>query len=457
MFTVGDKAVVLGGSIAGILTAKVLAERFRAVRVVDRDSFPAPGNGRRGVPQDRHIHALQTRGKRAIEQVFPGVTEELVGKGAHLGDWGRDATMCMSGHRLARVDAELDLLSCTRPLLEGVLRARLSDVDNVDIEEGCGAHALVTDDRGRRVTGVRVLRDRDGSAEEKIDADLVVDATGRGSRLPRWLESIDYPTPEEETTDLEVAYTSVRIPRAPEDERLAVIVSGVAPDVPRGGGAIAVEGDSWILTLGGVHGEQAPTDPGGFVDYAATLPVSDLYDLVRDRELLSEPKLMRYPTSRRRHYEELDRLPEGLVVTGDALCSFNPVYGQGMSVAAAEALALDRCLDDGVRGIGLRFLQEAMPVVDDAWSMAASGDIQYFPDRAAARPLPERLISRYQQRLLAVAAHDPMVSEAFREVMAMVARPPSLLRPGIVARVVAGARWSGEKDTTDARQQSRAA
>jgi 2-polyprenyl-6-methoxyphenol hydroxylase-like FAD-dependent oxidoreductase len=191
-----------------------------------------------------------------------------------------------------------------------------------------------------------------------------------------------------------------------------------------------------MVTLGGVLGEQAPTDPGAFVEYAATLAAPDLHELVRDREPLSEPVLMRYPTGRRRRYDRLDRFPGGLVVVGDALCSFNPVYGQGMTVAAAQAVALATCLDDGTDEIGARLFGATAEVVGDAWDLAASRDARHLPDPASPPSLPRRLIDRYQRRLLEVAVHDPEVSRAFREVMAMVSRPPALLRPRVAARVL---------------------
>jgi 2-polyprenyl-6-methoxyphenol hydroxylase-like FAD-dependent oxidoreductase len=233
---------------------------------------------------------------------------------------------------------------------------------------------------------------------------------------------------------------SCRFPGLPSDDKHVIIVGAVPPDGRRGGGAIAVEGDSWLVTLGGLGGEQAPTEPQAFIQYARTLPVSDLYDLVVDGEPLGDPVLMRYPTARRRRYDRLERFPERLVVTGDALCSFNPIYGQGMSVAAVEAVALGTCLDAGTHGIGRRFFAAVEQVVGDAWGMAASGDAEFLPEVAGRRPVPERLIGGYIVRVMQAASHDPAVSRAFREVMAMTRRPPSLLHPRLAARVLA-ATW----------------
>lgn len=433
MTYIGDRAIVLGGSIAGIFAARVLADRYREVVVVDRDRFPAAGQHRTGVPQDRHIHALQTGGKRAIDRLFPGAAEELVAVGAVSGDWGRDATMSFSGSRLRNIDAGLDLLAASRPLLEGHLRDRLRTVRGIRFRERHTVRGLVPGP-GDAIAGVRLTDNEDPGSLETLPADLVVDATGRGSRLPRWLEELGYAAPAVSETGLEVAYTTARFPRLATDQRKVILVSATAPAGRRGGGAIAIEDDQWMVTMGGVLGETAPTDVEGFIAYAATLDVPDIHELIRHREPLTEPTLMRYPTARRRRYERLDRFPQGLLVVGDTLCSFNPVYGQGMSVAAAEALALADCLDGGLVGLAGRYFRAIAPVVDDAWEMAAGSDARYVGGSGGG--LAARFLGRYRARLLRAAEHDPAVSRAFREVMAMTARPASLLHPKVAVRVL---------------------
>ena len=448
-----DHAVVLGGSMAGILAAQVLVDHYGSVTVVDRDQFPATSTHRRGVPQGRHIHALQTQGVRLIDGLFPGAIAALVEEGAVAGDWG-DATMCFGGRRLARASEGLELLGVSRPRLETHLRARLTADPRVVVRERHDVHGLVVDRRGSGcVTGVRVLPRQPGSAEEVLHADLVVDATGRASRLPHWLEATGYSAPDVEETGLEVAYTSCRYPRHPEDAAIGMVIGATPPDGRRGGGAIPVEGDAWVVTLVGVGGEHAPTDRAGFRAYAGTLPLPDLHDLVRDREPLDEPVLMRHPSSRRHRYDRLARFPDGLVVAGDALCSFNPAYGQGMTVAAMEAVALDDCLRQGQERVGPRFLDAATEIVDVSWEMGRGRDASFLPELAAQRSRAEQLLSRYQRRLLDAAVVDPVVSRAFRAVMAMVAPPQSLAHPGIAARVLTH-RWRRRRGGPAARSTS---
>lgn len=433
-----DHAIVLGASMAGVLAARVLADRYERVTLVERDHLPHPGEHRRGVPQGRHVHALLTRGAREIEELFPGATDQLVAQGAVLGVASRDMTVSLSGTQLCRTDAGLEMLSVSRPLLEGHLQTRLLDLANVSTLEGCEVHGLTANLDRTRVTGVRVLQRADDSAEEILDADLVVDATGRGSRSPTWLGSLGYPTPREEEIGIRLAYTTCEYPRRTEDEDAQIIV-GTNPPGRRGGGAIAVEGHRWVVTLAGVLGDHAPTDRRGFVEYASTLPIADIYELIRDREPLTEPVLMRYPASRRRRYDEVARFPEGFLVTGDALCNFNPIYGQGMSVAAVEAATLARCLDVGDERIGPRFFEATGTTIELAWEMAAGGDAAY-DEIEVSRPPKARLIDRYLQRLTRVAGQDPEVAAAFMRVIALVASPTTLLQPRVAWRVLGGTR-----------------
>lgn len=431
------RAVVLGGSIAGMLAARALAPHHDRVTVVERDSFPEVGRRRKGVPQDRHAHALWPRGREVMERLLPGLTDELVAQGANLGEFGRDTRMVFGGRPLAPTSTGHPMLVASRPLLEGQIRDRVLALPNVHALEACDALGIVVD--GGRVRGVRVLRRRDGAAEEVLAAEIVVDATGRQTRLPRWLEDLGLTPPEEDVSKLDVAYVSGRFAHDPDDDALANLVGGVPPHERTGGAAMAAEGDSLIVTVAGILGEVPPTDLDELVDYAATLPDPVIHDLIAGQESLAEPILMRIPPSRRRHYDRLEDLPAGLVPIGDALCSFNPVYGQGMSVAAVSAGRLGDCLDAGRGDLTSRYLAAVSGILDHAWSMASGADARYLPSVRARQPLPVRLLGRYQQRLVAAAADDPVVAGAFLEVIGLVAAPRSLLRPGVALRVLAHA------------------
>ena len=442
---IGDRAVVLGASMAGLLAARVLADTYGQVTVVDRDHLPESPMHRRGVPHGRHIHALLARGQQALEELLPGLTAELVSQGVPAGDVLADARLYLSGHRLRQARTGLGLLSASRPVLEGHVRARIRALPNVAFLDSRDVVGLTTTPEGGRVTGARVLRRADGSAEELIAAHLLVYATGRGPRTQVCLEALGYPRPPAERVQIGLGYAT-RIYRLPPDALQGdlAVVQTATPKHPRAGGLQALEGDRWLLTLAGILGDYPPTDPDGFLAFARSLQFPDIYEAVGDGEPLDDPVGFRFPASVRHRYERLDRLPAGLLVVGDAVCSFNPIYGQGMSVAAVEALTLRRHLQRGVEPQPRRFFRDLARVVDVPWEMAAGGDL-VFPGVQGRRTLKVRLISSYLARLHAAAVRDAHLAVAFTRVAGLVAPPQALLRPGIVLRVVRGSLHSGDR------------
>jgi 2-polyprenyl-6-methoxyphenol hydroxylase-like FAD-dependent oxidoreductase len=435
---IGERAVVLGASMAGLLAAQVLTDSYRQVTVIDRDQLPETSMHRRGVPHGRHLHALAARGQQALEELFPGFTEELVAHGAPAGDMLADTRLFFSGHRLRRAHTGLGLLCASRPVLEGRARARVRALPNVRFVDRCDVVGLATTPDRRRVTGARLLRRADGSAEEVLGADLVVDATGRGARTPTWLEALGYPRPPTAQVRVGLGYAT-RIYRLPPDALggdLAVL-QAATPRHPRAGALQVLEGDRWMVTLAGILGDHPPTDPGGFLDFARSLRFPDIYQAVRDAEPLDDPVAFRFPASVRHRYEKLDRFPDGLLVMGDAVCSFNPIYGQGMSVAALESLSLRRHLEHGAAPRPRRWFRELARVVDVPWDIAAGGDL-VFPGVQGRRTAKVRLVSAYLARLHAAAAHDADLASAFLRVAGLVAPPGSLLRPGVAVRVLRG-------------------
>jgi 2-polyprenyl-6-methoxyphenol hydroxylase-like FAD-dependent oxidoreductase len=443
---IGDRAVVLGASMAGLLAARVLADAYAQVTVVDRDELPQGPMHRRGVPHARHLHALAARGQQVLEELFPGLTGELVALGAPAGNLLTDARLYLSGHRLRQADTGLVLLCASRPLLESRVRARVRALPNLAFLDRCDVVGLATTPGGRRVTGARVLRRADGSAEQLLGADLVVDASGRGSRTPAWLEALGYLRPEPEQVRIGLGYATrtYRLPAAAAGGDLAIL-DAATPQLPRTGAIQALEGGRWMLTLAGILGDHPPTDPDGFLAFARSLRYPDIYQAARDAEPLDDPVAFRFPASVRHRYERLRRFPDGLLVTGDAVASFNPIYGQGMSVAALEALALRRHLERGAEPRPGRWFRDLGRLVDVPWDMAAGGDL-VFPGVQGRRTLKVRLASAYLARLHAAAAHDAHLAAAFIRVAGLVDPPQTLLHPRAVVRVLRPARPPASAD-----------
>jgi 2-polyprenyl-6-methoxyphenol hydroxylase-like FAD-dependent oxidoreductase len=432
----GEHAIVIGASMGGLLAARALAEHYGRVTVVERDAL-RPDEPRKGVPQSSHIHGLLARGGVALEAFFPGFTDELVARGAIRADLLARSLMWLNGGYLAQAPSGLMGLASSRPMLEGWVRRRLLQLPNVSVIDSCTVHRLESAAHGTRVTGIHVAR-RPDDAESTISADLVVDATGRGSRSPRWLSALGFDPPEREEVEVGITYTT-RLYRRRAEHLGGVAAVIVAPGEPlwRGGGVLAQEGDRWIVSLAGYHGDHAPPDDRGFVEFARSFPVGEIHELVKSAEPLSEYVSFKFPANVRQHYERLRRFPEGLLVFGDALCSFNPIYGQGMTVASLEAGVLRECLSRGSERLASRFFESAARLTDVPWQMAVGQDLCHPRSRKKRAP-PARVLDWYVRRLHFAARRDAALAKSFIEVANLVAPPPTLMRPATLLRVLRG-------------------
>lgn len=437
-----EHAVVLGGSMAGLVTARVLSEHYARVTVVERDGLPTAGEQRRGVPQGRHVHALLPRGGEVLEELFPGIVAELSGAGAPLVADASQMHFEVLGHRLSRDPSPLQPVGvqASRPFLEGAVRRRVRGLANVEVLDGHDVLGLVATPGRERVTGVRVERHGEG-VERELAADLVVDSMGRAGRTPAALEEWGYPRPAEESVEVDIAYTSVPVRLRPGALDGSLFLIGPRPDRMTSMGLFAYEDDVWLLTVMGYGAARPQPDLGSMLDRVREMAPAAVVAALTEAEPLDDVRVHRYPASRRRRYEKVARFPEGLLVTGDALCSFNPVYGQGMTVAAVEAIALRRVLttttDDA--SLSRRFFRAAAAHVDVAWKLSVGSDLA-LPEVPGERSLEVRAVNRYLGRLLAVAEDDALVAARFLRVIGFLDPPTALFRPRVAARVLRGPR-----------------
>jgi len=426
------RAVVIGASIAGLLAARALSKHFEQVTVLDRDTLPEEPDARRGVPHGKHVHLLLIRGQHAMEDLLPGLVPALVARGATRLNTGTDLAWHHFGCWKARFESDLYGVSVSRPVLEHEIRRRVSQLQNVFVVGGAVVSRYAMDWEHSRVTGVFVKARGPEMPDDLVRADLVVDASGRGSQTPRQLKHLGYGAPPESVTRMNLAYASRIYERPAGDRNWQAMIVASRPPNTRSGLIFPIEGDRWLVTLVGSHGDHPATTHEGFLDFARSLPVPDVHAALRGARPLGDAQGFGFPATWRRHYEQLERFPSGLLVMGDALCSFNPVYGQGMTTSALEANLLEKCLSRlqsrGMLGIQLLtedFRRQAAEVVELPWQLASSEDLR-FPQTAGLRPASLRLLHWYTQKVHEAAGLSPLIAKKFSSVVHMVAPPSGL-------------------------------
>jgi 2-polyprenyl-6-methoxyphenol hydroxylase-like FAD-dependent oxidoreductase len=432
-----SNAVVIGASMGGLLAARALSDHFAHVSIIERDTLPARAQRRKGVPQSAHAHALLSTGREALEKLFPGITETLIRDGATMSGLD-EASFCFNGYTMPKTAAGLRALMVSRPMLEAAVRARVLALPNVQLTDNADVPGLLTSAGHARVTGVCLARRGAEAAkqtEEALAADLVMDASGRGTRTLQWLEHMGYAPPHIETVRVDVNYTTRLFRWTPEMPK--AIIVGATRTNPRAGVLLAQEAGVCIVTLAGYLGERAPADLDGFFAFARQLASPEMYDVLRRAEPVGEAHIARYPASTRRRFDRMARFPAGFLPFGDAICSFNPIYGQGMTVAALEAVALAECLRDGQDGLTARFLKRAIAITETPWRTAVNNDLK-LPQTQGKRTPMIRFVNWYVEKLHRAASHDPALLVAFQRVTNLVDAPQALLEPAVVWRVLRG-------------------
>jgi 2-polyprenyl-6-methoxyphenol hydroxylase-like FAD-dependent oxidoreductase len=420
---IGRQAVVIGAGMAGLAAARALADHFEHVQVLERDALPAAPEPRPGTPQSWHLHGLLAGGMQALERLFPGFTEDLRLAGAVPVRINADLREEYPEFgALPQRDFGSLAYTASRALLELTARRCLTPHANVALRDRCRVAQIVAAPDGRRIAGVRCT-EVGASVCETVPADLVMDASGRGSLTLGLLQSTGRRLPRESLVGIDLAYASaiVAIPENAPFGWKGLLTHPKAPEDVRRCVMFPIEGNRWMTTLVGRRDIVPPGDWHGFLEYARGLSTPTLYDAIKHARPPGRVTRYAFPDSAWRHFDQLAELPDGLLPIGDAICRFNPVYGQGMTVAAQEAWTL-QCLlaerakeRDPLAGLGARFLAEVRPLIETPWTMAALPDFLY-PDTRGERPADLEHRLRFAGALRRIALRDPAVHKLTVEV-----------------------------------------
>ncbi len=376
----GSKAIIVGAGIGGLAAAAALSKYFTAVEIIDRDSLPEQIAPRLGVGQGVHTHQLLKAGELALERLLPGITQDFIAAGAISMRVGMDVKVYDFGGWMEDCDAGFSVTSLSRPAYESVLRNRVAALPNITLRGETPVRRFAITDG--KCTGVEL---EDGA---HLAADLVVDSTGLTAPMMKQLVTdghAEFPT---EDIRINVAYTTARFrkPDAWRDEQLGFFV---LPSPPHNefGLLLPIENDQWILSLGRRGGDAPPRDADGFKAYAKGLVAPDVYDRIRDAEVVGDLRTFRKPSATRHLIWQASKWPDALIPIGDAMSSVNPTYGQGMTVAACEADALETILAkrSDLNGIAAEYLPVAGEISGRAWSLSINSDYVY-PQTEGERP-----------------------------------------------------------------------
>nr|BAH02274.1 putative epoxidase [Streptomyces platensis] len=409
--------------------------------MLDRDQVPDGPEVRKGTPQTLHSHILMSNGARTIDSLVPGSLHRLLAAGAHRTEVPSGLVSCSRQGWARRMPGAQFMVTCGRPLLDWTLRRLVLEDDRITLRSGVDVQGL--DGDATRVTGVQA-QDRASGESLRLDADFVVDATGRGSGANTWLQALGLPAVREVKIDIGLSYATRRY-RAPAGAESGFPIVNVLPDPEddqpgQGAVLLPIEDGQWIVTLTGTRGCEPPRDPEGFVAFARRLRHSVIGDLIANAEPIGPIHSSRTTVNRRRYYEELADWPKGFVVLGDAAAALNPVYGHGMSVAAMSASALrDVLRSDGLVAGTSRATQAAVAgAVNNAWAMATGQDI-FYPNVSGRRPgLAARMQRRYVNRVTKTAADRPRVAAAVSDTFTLSAPLTRLMTPRIVFETLLG-------------------
>ncbi|HMY17037.1 MAG TPA: hypothetical protein PKA58_12005 [Polyangium sp.] len=435
----GAQAIVIGGSIAGLVAARILSDYFSKVTVIERDPRPEEPLPRKSAPQMKHAHLLLGAANEILETLHPGITTELEQAGALLLDSGADVAIYHYGKWKPRFKMDFPTIGCSRPFLEWHIRRRTEAIANIEIRYEHTVERLVPNELRTMIVGVAV---KNATGESNLYGDLVVDAAGRGTRAPRWLEALGYEKPFEQDVQVDLAYTSrlYERPAQVEGNWKALAVYSRMP-AQRGAFVFEVEGGRWIVSLPGYFKDHCPTDEDGFLEFARSLPVPTVYESIRNAKPLSDPVTHKIPSSRWFRYDKMKKLPERLIMVGDSVVSLNPLYGQGMMMsilgleAVAELLEQRSKKGQGLAGLPQAAQKRIADKIVPAWLLSTTMDLRY-PKAVGPRPFGFGGIQRIFNNLIDTSNDNVAACRVFYDVLHMRRGMQAIADPRLLAPLV---------------------
>jgi flavin-dependent dehydrogenase len=435
-------AIIIGGSIAGMISAQVLSKYFDTVTIIEKDRIESLET-RNGTPQANHIHTLLVRGKKVFAEIFPEFEKDMMESGALNLDFIFDGQYFVDGYWTPRFTSGLDSYFSSRILLEFTIRKQIRKNNKIKFMQGMFVTGLVSENK--RIMGVKTKTGTDFSSEEILHGDIIVDASGRNSNTPEWLQDIGYSKPEETHVESNIGYATrcYKIPKEFKDLRQFIVILNHPPVQPKMGGILPIEEGKWKVTMYSIGRDMPSTSETEFLEFAKTLADSKVYDMIKNAEPESEIHGYRVKGSRLIHYEKSKPWPENFIVIGDAVCTFNPFYGQGMTVAALGGQLLDKFfkknLDKmqlGYANLAAEFQKELYKKNLYPWLLATGEDFRW-PTTKGQRPnLLVRVIQRYADSILYLSPHSKLAAKSFQEMMQMVRSPLILFHPTIMLQLI---------------------
>lgn len=441
-----DNVVVIGGSVAGLISAQILSKYFKRVIVIEKDKIVSGLEMRKSTPQAIHPHILLAKGTRILSSIFPNFINAVVEAGAVPVDISKDSLFFVGGDWQPRFKSDLNCYLCSRILLESVIRKQILENKNVHFVDGATVEKIIPDAKKTLVTGVNIKRigSDESTHEEVIDGDLIVDASGKNSKTPEWLYGLGFDTPEETHVDSNIGYASqyYQIPESFGTQTRLVLVFNNPPYQPKMGGIISVEDNKWLVGLYSIGKDLPSTKPDEFLEFARNLAHPKVYDIIKNAKPISQIYGYRIKGSRLVHYENLDSWPKNYIVIGDAVCTFNPFYGQGMTVAALGAQVLDKCLKIYFNEIGdeknfAKFFQkELFKTNSHPWILATGEDLRWPTTKGKKPRLLIRLVQKYVDSVFLTTPHSKLATKYFQEMIHMIRSPSFLFHPVIFVKVL---------------------